>query len=110
MKNLLEEWKLLSWSQKLAALIGVVLVILVFLALLTSCGGKATEPFKDAPVGTHDESPADVVEMPDGFSNVATKCDTFGNRVYSLFHSDGDYGSVYVVPQDPSCALGGSGG
>ncbi|MGW7201443.1 hypothetical protein [Streptomyces chryseus] len=71
------------------------------LALLTGCA-KFTEPFKDAPRGTTNNEPADIVTMPDGFSNVSTKCD-HGNRVYTLYHGDNKYGSIAVVPQDPSC-------
>ena len=40
--------------------------------------------------------------MPDGFSNVATKCD-HGNRIYVIFKSDSSYGSVAVVPNAPDC-------
>lgn len=65
--------------------------------------GKATEPFKDAPrSGVVNDDPADTVTMPDGFNNVATKCD-HGNRVYVTYHADSPYGSVAVVPNDPTC-------
>lgn len=75
--------------------------------VLTGCGvGKMTEPYKDAPrSGTDNGSPADIVRMPDGFSNIATKCD-HGNRVYVAFHGDKAYASMAVVAADPSC--GGS--
>jgi hypothetical protein len=69
---------------------------------LTGCMDKATEPFKDAPRGTTNNGKADVVTMPDGFSNVATKCD-HGNRIYTAFHGDHTYGSITVVPADPTC-------
>lgn len=68
---------------------------------LTGCG-KATEPFKDAERGGTNNSPADTITFPDGFSNVATKCDN-GNRVYVLFKGDLAYGSIAVVPGDESC-------
>jgi len=75
----------------------------VALLLLTGCGAdKAQEPFKDAPRGTTNSSRADTIEMPDGFSNVATKCD-HGNRIYVLFKGDSDYGSVAVVANAPDC-------
>lgn len=65
---------------------------------------KATEPLKDANrSGVTNNAPADTVTMPDGFSNVATKCD-HGNRVYVAFHGDSPYASIFVVPQDPTCA------
>jgi hypothetical protein len=75
----------------------------VAIVVLSSCGlDKATEPFKDAPRGAVNGDPADVLRMPDGFSNVATKCDG-PNRVYVVFHGDKAYGSVAVVTNDPRC-------
>lgn len=83
-------------------LIGLLLVGLLVATILSGCG-KATEPFNDADIaGTNDE-PADIVNFPDGFSNVSTKCD-HGNRIYVVYHADSPYGSVAVVPGDPTCA------
>lgn len=73
------------------------------LLALTGCTDKATEKYRDAPVQSRDTTSADVYSMPDGFSNVATKCDQYGNRIYVLFHGDKPYGGITVVPQDPSC-------
>lgn len=72
-------------------------------ALLGLAGCKATEPYQDAPVGQRNSTQADVIEMPDGFNNAATKCD-HGNRVYVIFHSDSSYGAIAVVAGDPTCA------
>jgi len=75
----------------------------VVLALtLSSCGGKATEPFKDAPVSGHNDTPATIVNMPDGFNNVARKCDG-PNMVYTPYHNNAPYGAVAVAPNDPRC-------
>lgn len=75
----------------------------VIAATTVGCGQKATEPFRDAPrSGSVNQNPADLIEMPDGFSNLATKCDN-GNRIYVVFHGDGSYGSTSVVPADPTC-------
>jgi hypothetical protein len=63
---------------------------------------KANEPFKDADRGTTNDDKADTITFPDGFSNAATKCD-HGNRVYVVFHGDSTYGSIAVVPNDPTC-------
>ena len=72
------------------------------LALLTGCA-KYTEPFKDAPRSGNDNgAPADLIRMPDGFSNAATKCD-HGNRLYVAFHGDSKYAAITVVPADPTC-------
>jgi len=73
------------------------------LMLATGCGEKAREPFHDAKRGSQtNDSPADVIEMPDGFSNLATKCD-HGNRIYVAFHGDNPYGSIAVVPNAEGC-------
>ena len=72
--------------------------------MLVSTAGcaKMTEPFKDAPRGETNNSPADLITFPDGFSNVATKCDG-NNKVYVIYHADAAYGSVAVSPNDPAC-------
>jgi hypothetical protein len=71
--------------------------------LTAGCGEKAAEPFHDADRSSRtNDSPADVIEMPDGFSNVATKCDS-GNRIYVLFKGDSAYGSIAVVPNAEGC-------
>lgn len=79
------------------------LALTVGAAFLTGCSGKYSEPFKDAPRGTTNSGRADTVTMPDGFSNIATKCD-HGNRLYAAYHGDSHYASIAVVPQDPTCA------
>lgn len=64
--------------------------------------GKITEKFKDAPRGETNNGPADIITMPDGFSNVSSKCDG-PNRVYVVFKSNSAYGAVAVAPTDPRC-------
>lgn len=78
------------------------LVAMLLIGLMATGCGKMTEPFKDAPRGSTNDSAADLLTMPDGFSNVATKCDG-PNRVYVIFHADAAYGSVAVAPNDPRC-------
>ncbi len=63
---------------------------------------KITEKFKDAPRGETNNGPADIITMPDGFSNVSSKCDG-PNRVYVVFKSNSAYGAVAVAPNDPRC-------
>jgi len=77
----------------MAALLGLV---------LTGCASKASEPFKDAERGKSNTSPADTLTFPDGFSNVATKCDN-GNRIYVAFKGDAAYGAIAVVPNAKGC-------
>lgn len=82
----------------------LVLIGLAMLLLMSSCGsGKYTERYKDAErSGNSNSDPADTITFPDGFSNVATKCD-HGNRVYVLFHEDSPYGGLSVVPNAEGC-------
>jgi hypothetical protein len=53
----------------------------------------------DAPVGSKDDAPAEVINFPDQFANVAHKCDGHGHRVYSTTRQ-----APVVVIDDPSCA------
>lgn len=81
----------------------VVLTVAVSASIATAgCSVKSQEPFKDAPRGQTNTAPADVVTMPDGFSNLASKCDG-PTRIYVIFHGDGTYGSGFGVPNDPRC-------
>jgi len=96
---------ILRWELRHKAEMAVVITLAVFIALmlLSGCGaGKYTEKYKDAQRGATNSSPADTGTMPDGFSNFASKCD-HGNRVYTLFHEDGAYGSLAVVPNAEGC-------
>ncbi|MFC0108290.1 hypothetical protein [Kibdelosporangium aridum] len=80
-------------------------VVGALLLTTTACdwGDKVTEPFRDASrSGVTNSDPADVIEMPNGFTNMATKCD-HGNRLYIGYHGDAPYGAVAVVPADPTC-------
>jgi len=72
------------------------------LLFVTGCASKQSEPFKDAERGTSNTDKADTITFPDGFSNVATKCDN-GNRVYVAFKGDAAYGSIAVVPNAKGC-------
>jgi hypothetical protein len=89
-----------SWAAAAGA--GIATVAITGLVSLGGCA-KFTEPFKDAPTSGHNGSPAEVIEMPDGFNNVADKCDGHGNRLYVTYHGDGPYGSIFVVKGDPGC-------
>lgn len=58
----------------------------------------------DSDYANVNHAPADVVEFPDGFRNVASKCDG-PNRVYSgsAGSDDAKPAAVAVVPNDPRC-------
>lgn len=63
--------------------------------------------YKGAGVNNRDIGPADIINMPDGYSNVAHKCDS-PDMVCVIYHGndvDGPkaYGSVDVVANDPRC-------
>lgn len=81
------------------------LIIAAFAALPISAASACGNEGLDAPVvggdGSVDLVPARVIAFPDDYGNVATKCDEFGNRVYSS--SNGKGASIFVVPQDVSC-------
>jgi hypothetical protein len=83
------------------------ILLLAAVPLLAGCG----EEYKDSPRGTEDTGPADVLLFPDGFSNVARKCDG-PNMVYSSTNSGGTKdspstrASIAVVPNDPRCKTG----
>jgi hypothetical protein len=72
------------------------------LGTLTACGGdKANEPYKDAPRDGANNDPAMIIEMPDGFSNLATKC-VSGVRYTVAYKGDDNRASVTTV-LDPGC-------
>lgn len=75
---------------------------------LAGCGAygdKYSQPYNDAPRSrVLNNTPADVVTLPDGFSNLATKCD-HGNRIYVAFHGNRGYASLAVVAHDASCGV-----
>ncbi|MFD7835545.1 hypothetical protein [Streptomyces sp. NPDC059761] len=75
---------------------------------LTGCS-SFTEPWNDAPIEKKYDDPAEVYSMPDGFANVATKCDRHGNRIYTTRGAESGGGkAVAVVPQDRSCGTDGA--
>jgi len=78
-------------------------------ATLTACSGfgsaKSQEPFKDGPkYPTHDRTPAKIIENPDGFSNLATKC-VGGIWFTEAYKGDSNRASVTTVldPAFPNC-------
>lgn len=86
-----------------ATLITTGIASLVFLF----AGAASCESTQDAGVNNRDTGPADIINMPDGYSNVAHKCDGT-NMVYVIYHGNihegpKAYGSVSVVANDPRC-------
>lgn len=84
----------------------VAALVAAALSGLSACGqnSKAVQQYNDAPTkGQNDNSPAQIINMPDGFSNVAFKC-VRGDGIYVIFHQDKAYGGLTVVDADPACA------
>lgn len=82
---------------------GVLVAVLGSTAASCDPQGKSNQQLNDAPhTSRMDDSPAQIVEMPDGFNNFAWKCIQPGEVAVSTFHSDGSYGSVSVAP-DAAC-------
>lgn len=64
------------------------------------CSGYNNERGRgDAPVGERDDTPAQVINFPDLFMNVAMKC-LGGNGIYTHTRE----GAPVVVANDPECA------
>jgi hypothetical protein len=69
-------------------------------ALILAAGCRDTSSTGDAPTGPVDDAPAQVINFPDKFANVAHKCDGHGHRVYSTTRV-----APPVVIDDPTCAV-----
>ncbi len=70
-------------------------VTLVAAGWMSGCTGRDLERFRDAPVDRRDDTGAVLVNMPDGYGNVALKCvDLDGNWVIvsSTFTAEGNAG------------------
>jgi hypothetical protein len=89
-------------NRTMRASLGITLAAAATLGL-----GACSAGHEDAAIepGGIDNSPAQVVQFPSGFRNVAHKCDG-PNMVYSASRgqsTDAVAGSVFVVPNDPRC-------
>lgn len=86
----------------------VTVTVLGALTVLLLAGADGCESSQDAGVSERDKGPARViVNMPDGYSNVAAKCEG-PNMVYVIYHGNSSegarpYGALAVVPNDPRC-------
>lgn len=84
-------------------LIALIVVCLAILVIASACSEKTKEPFRDAPQsGVRNSAPAVIIEMPDGFNNLAGKCDG-PNYIYVPYHGDRAYAAVGTVKDDPRC-------
>ncbi|WP_145500921.1 hypothetical protein [Streptomyces sp. CFMR 7] len=76
--------------------------VTAFLLSSTACA-RFTEEWNDAPIERKDDSPAVVYSMPDGFANVASKCDGNGFRFFTTRGAESGGGKAVAVIADPSC-------
>lgn len=91
-------------TRRAAALLAAAMAAFASVAFVAGCSNKQQQPFNDAPrTATENSGPAQIISMPDGFNNAASKCDG-PNRIYTLYHGDSSYGAMAVVPNDPRCA------
>jgi hypothetical protein len=81
---------------------GIIVIALTALVLTTAAD---CDTHDDSGSGDVNHAPADIIEFPDGFRNVAHKCDG-ANMVYSVSAGVDDTlsGSIAVVANDPRCA------
>lgn len=85
-------------------LFGTVAVVIGLTIGASACG--EIEEYQDAPIGDRNTGSADIMDFPDGFSNVAAKCDGT-TRVYSSTNGGNSTGRALAVsPNDPKCANG----
>lgn len=75
---------------------------------LTACGAggtfdKMNEPFQDAPIGQRINQKVDIIEMPDGYGNIATTC--YKGMRYSTSTVGGGQSEARAisVTVDPTC-------
>lgn len=76
-----------------------VAILIAAMTALVGCSAFNDSRGKgDAPVGSRDDTPAEVINMPDSFMNVAHKC--YGvNGIYAHTRE----AAPVVVPNDPMC-------
>lgn len=77
-------------------------------ALMMIIGGCDEAQDKDAETSGQrvDRSAAEVIAMPDGYGNLATKCDGHGHRIYVTSNDGDDAVSNTFVIDDARCVGG----
>lgn len=88
--------------------IAIAATAVLALASLTACSEWDNKNGRgDAAITDVDDGSAEVVNFPDVYGNLATKC-SHGHRLYSTTHGSSDdtteYASqIWVIPNDPTC-------
>jgi hypothetical protein len=75
---------------------------------LSACGASGTfdklqEPFKDAPIGQRVNQPVTIIEMPDGYANVATVCYKGMRYSTTTIGAGQSEARAVSVTADPTC-------
>ena len=85
----------------------ILIPVVAAVLTLSACSGFSDERgWGDAPVTKRDDSGVEIINFPDQFANVATKCDGHGHRIYVVTHAKSDVEPVVI--DDPSCPGGTS--
>ena len=72
---------------------------IIIIAVLSLAACSDTTPVGDSPTGDVDDTPANVINFPNGFMNVAHKC-MGPNGIYTHTRA----ASPVVIANDPLCA------
>lgn len=95
-------------SKTVRHILYITAILVLAIAVLVDISARSAVPpithEVRAPIAANNMDPADIITMPEGFSNLATKCD-HGNRVY-VARSVDDTGvgrAIWGVANDPTC-------
>lgn len=78
-------------------------ILLLVTLLLVTLTISACSMENNADKGARDTAPADIINFPNDFRNVAHKCDGKGHRVYVTNYNETGTSSSVAVIDDPSC-------
>lgn len=89
---------------KVKLAVGTLGVALIVVGVATGCSTHQDSPTPPAQ-NIRDGQNTQVLNMPDGFRNVAYACDVYGNLVYvtSAKADDTLPSGVFVIPNAPQC-------
>ena len=85
--------------------VGAALAVVALLGIGGACGVNDTANERrgrgDAPVSKVDDTPKEVIQFPDRFSNVSHACDGHGHRVFVTTQTDA--GRQLEIINDETC-------